>query len=1218
MASRKIAQSEESLLFTNSKSGSKKKPECKFFKSGKCFRGEKCTFAHTASTPSKNSTSSITKEKSKSKCFYCSKSGHYAKDCRKKQKDESENAKESSSSNKNESKSENDAIYTALERPSSSRWVIDSGSTRHICNNKQLFSTLSKCDMAIIEVANKQFIQGRQSGTISLRVNAGNSIQDIEIRDVLYIPNIAKNLLSVKMLAIQGLNTLFTRDNCVITSSDNNTVFAQGISPDRLYYLEVIEGEHASLADSTPKHKASLWHQRLGHISLQAMNSLKDNQMLEGLNYTNSYSDKDTKTFCEPCVLGKSPRKPFPKISTTKTKGILELIHSDVVGPLPQTTSGNRYLITFIDDYTRKIFGYLMKKKSDALNCFKDFHLKVTVEKESKIKTLRSDNGGEYMSKEFSQYLAQNGIKSQFTTPHSPQQNGVAERFNRTIIDTMRVLIKQSNLPDTFWGEAVMTAIYLRNRSPTAAVANMVPEHAWSGTKPNVMHLRVFGCDAYAHNNEQQKKLHAKSQKCTFLGYDLHRKCYRLFDFSTGQLVLNRDVTFNESAMFKRSNTQLQTISVPLSSFEDSFFDEPEDVNEYKRPEAVKDKDQLIEDQPVEDQLIEDQPIEDYVEAEAEENNINKNINQEEEIIIDDNKEEQEEYDDHEVHEHNFIEEQKYGPRSSRIRNPTTKLLEHFECNYAMLASGEEPLTYKEAITSENKQEWIEACKQEYDALVLNNTWKATTLPLNRKAIGNKWVFKIKEKADGTIDRYKARLVAKGFSQVKGIDFNETFAPVAKYKSTRCLLAVAAHYDLDLHQMDFTTAFLNGTLDEEIYMEQPDGFQIKGKEHMVLKLQKGLYGLKQASRTWNLLLDNYLKGLGYVQCVSDECIYVKKGGSKAIIIIAVYVDDLIIASNSVKERVHLQNQLSQQYQMKDMGELHWCLGMRITRDRTARTIKVDQSAYIMKVLKRFTMEQCKSCDTPAQINVKLTTKMSPSTDTETKLMKKIPYQSAIGSLMYAMIGTRPDIAAATIAASRFMSNPGTQHWTAVKKIFRYLRGTTSLGITFSGSTNNNKDVNNNNNNINVIGYCDSDWGDNIDHRKSTTGYVFHIANGPVSWSSKVQPTVALSSTEAEYMAVSMAAQDAKWIINLLNELHFEVKTPVVIYEDNQGCIALSKNNVNHSRTKHIDIKHHFIRECVKLQQIQLQYLPTEEMVADMLTKPIDTKKFVNLRATLMG
>jgi hypothetical protein len=518
-----------------------------------------------------------------------------------------------------------------------------------------------------------------------------------------------------------------------------------------------------------------------------------------------------------------------------------------------------------------------------------------------------------------------------------------------------------------------------------------------------------------------------------------------------------------------------------------------------------------------------------------------------------------------------------------------------------------EPTSLREAMQSEEWPQWQQAAQEEIDSIHAAGTWTLTRLPPGRKAIGCKFVFKRKLRADGTIDRYKARLVAKGYSQKEGVDYDETFAPVAKFGAIRTLLSLSAHYDFEVHQMDVRTAFLNGDLDVDIYMRQPDGFVAPGQEELVCKLNKSLYGLKQAGRAWYHKIHHTLPELGFTALHADTCVYILRQSS-VLIIIALYVDDLLLFSNSLERLETLKRDLSSRFSMKDLGEAQYILGLQIERDRTARTLSISQREYVRKMLERAGLSDCRPAATPLETSVKLTKADCPTPPAPDPALVRL-YQSAVGAIMYAMLGTRPDIAFAVTALSQFSSNPGQVHWTAVQRLLRYLAGTLHYKLTYGPPRQQA---------MAFYGYCDSDWGSDIDNRRSVTGYVFMLGGSAISWQAKKQHTVALSSVEAEYMASAQAAREAMWCRTMLRELglHGLVTMPTAIYSDSQGSIALSRNPEHHARSKHIDIRHHYIREQVAAGTIELRYVSTDDMVADALTKPLSRDKHVRFTAML--
>ena len=498
-------------------------------------------------------------------------------------------------------------------------------------------------------------------------------------------------------------------------------------------------------------------------------------------------------------------------------------------------------------------------------------------------------------------------------------------------------------------------------------------------------------------------------------------------------------------------------------------------------------------------------------------------------------------------------------------------------------------------MASPEKSKWASAMEKEIESLRKNDVWELVELPKDRKTVGSKWVFKLKTDADGSVEQHKPRLVAQGFSQKHGLDYDETFSPVIRFESLRAVIALAVQNGLKLHQMDVTTAFLNGELEEEVYMRQPEGFVAKGREHLVCKLKRSIYGLKQSPRCWNSALDSRLKTMGFAQTTSDPCLYVSTEGE--MFVIAVYVDDIVLAGKSNRKMSEVKNALASRFDVKDMGELHYFLGVKIVQDMDAGNVWIGQPAYAESILQKFGMESAKPVGTPVDNGTKLV-----KTTEESERVEQTLYQSAVGSLLYLSMGTRPDITYAVSNVARFCAYPSKQHLTAVKRILRYLKGSTDLGLLYS--VDGSRDC---------VGYSDADWAGDVNDHKSTSGYLFQLGGAAVSWRSKKQACVALSTAEAEYMALASAAQEAVWMRQLTTDLNNGPTGATVIFEDNQSTICMAQNPQFHGRSKHIGIKYHFIREQVTSGTVELKYCRSEMMVADMLTKGLCRDQFVKLR-----
>lgn len=509
----------------------------------------------------------------------------------------------------------------------------------------------------------------------------------------------------------------------------------------------------------------------------------------------------------------------------------------------------------------------------------------------------------------------------------------------------------------------------------------------------------------------------------------------------------------------------------------------------------------------------------------------------------------------------------------------------------------EEPTSYEEAINSPEGVEWRRAMEEEMSSLHVNGTWTLEKPPHGTKLLPVKWVYKKKRGADGQVLRYKGRLVVKGFAQRKGIDYNEVFAPVAKYSTMRALLAKAAAEGLHLHQLDVKTAFLNGDLEEDIWMQQPPGFS--GGEGLACHLKKSLYGLKQAPRAWNSCLLKELEALGYRAVDADACLFVKET-EKDTVWLLVYVDDILLAAKHLATIVAEKAALAGVFDIHDMGKVCRHLGMDITRDLEAGTLTLSQKRMAVEVVAKYGLSDANGRVLPLQTS----TKLEPAKPGEPLLdTSKYAYAEAIGSLMYLVVCTRPDLAQAVGALARHVNKPTWQHWLCLKGVLRYLAGTLDLGITYSKS----KPV--------LEAYCDADYAGDVDSRKSTSGFVFLMHGGAMSWGSHLQTVVAASTTEAEFIAAASATKEALWLHSLLKALGRPVAT-IDIKCDNQGAIKVMKHPIASKRTKHIDVAYKFACFYVRRGDVAFQYCATAVMVADIMTKPLPQAKFEFCRSNM--
>lgn len=513
-----------------------------------------------------------------------------------------------------------------------------------------------------------------------------------------------------------------------------------------------------------------------------------------------------------------------------------------------------------------------------------------------------------------------------------------------------------------------------------------------------------------------------------------------------------------------------------------------------------------------------------------------------------------------------------------------------------------DPQNFMEAVTSTLSPQWWESMFSEINSLEARQTWELCILPAGRKAVRCKWVYKTKYNPDGSVARLKSRLCAKGFTQVAGIDFTETFAPTVKFTTLRLIFSLAAHFGLHLEQTDVDCAFLYADLKEEIYMEQPQGFERRGPngERLVCRLRKAVYGLKQAPHNWHRLLHDFMVTQGCRQLRTDPGAYVFRSADGLILgIIAIYVDDVLICSNSVAWIASFKQALGARFDIKDLGSCSWLLGMKVERDLAARTITIHQEKYINDLLATHGMADCTPTAVPSVGN---DPRESAPFDDVTL------YRSLVGGLLYAAVATRPDIAEAVARLCRFMGAPTQAHMEDARHCLRYLKGTKTRGLTFGGARE-----------LLLRGYSDANFPTTYPSGcKSTSGYVFFLCGAAISFLSKLQPLVALSTAEAEYIALCMTVQEALFLRQMLAELGFPQDEPTPIGEDNQACITIATNDVTSARTKHLDIRLHFVRDAHHARQVAIEYVPTKDMLADMFTKPLARPLFEDLCGRVMN
>ncbi|KAK1379914.1 hypothetical protein POM88_026658 [Heracleum sosnowskyi] len=786
-------------------------------------------------------------------------------------------------------------------------------------------------------------------------------------------------------------------------------------------------------------------------------------------------------------------------------------------------------------------------------------------------------------------YFNKKHVSKDKTAPRQHVNNkkhGVVERKNRTLIEAARTMLSESKLPMYFWAEAANTACYTQNRTLINKDLMKTPYEIMNNKKPTVKYFHVFGakCFVLIDDNVKRGKFEAKAQEAIFVGYS--RRSYRVYLVGSHTVKESVNVTFDDT---KFPNIQKEDSSEKLK-FDNLPDSESDDV---ATPEVIAGNDNNNDDN-------------DPGGGGGNTGNNGDTTNTGEESSRQSSNNSGGENEGSSSHSQHQSEFQGESSRSNLPRQTVwnrahpfeliigdpdvgvkTRSATQNECHYSAFLSEMEPKKTEEALTG---PDWVIAMQDELNQFEQQQVWKLVPRPKNKKVIGTRWVYRNKLDEDGIVTRNKARLVAQGYSQAEGIDYDETYAPVARLEAIRMFLAFAAYSNFKVYQMDVKSAFLNGELDEEVYVEQPPGFENQELLDFVYFLFKAIYGLKQAPRKWYDTLSGFLLENGFVRGIIDKTLFSKKHKSD-MILVQVYVDDIIFGSTNDNLCKRFAELMQSKFEMSMMGELKFFLGLQVSQ--RSNGIFICQSKYLKEILKKYHMEDSASARTPSSTAIKL-----GASDNYIKV-DVTSYRGMIGSLLY-LTASRPDIMYATCLCARFQADPRDVHLVAVKRILRYLKGTPNLGIWYPKYSD-----------FNLIGYTDSDYAGSVVDRKSTSGSFQFLGGRLISWYSKKQQTVSNSTAEAEYIAAGSCCAQILWIRNQLRDYGFVLdKIPILC--DNTSAIAISNNPVQHSRTKHIDIRYHFIREHVMNGTVELHFVPTEEQIADIFTKSVDESTFIKL------
>lgn len=1089
--------------------------------------------------------------------------------------------------------------------------IIDSGATDSMVNDSTLLQNITALPHpAHIRIGDGRTIPALQTGDLHI----GTCI----LKGVLYAPLISHNLLAVRKF---NGTWSFSNGECTL-QSDGNTIL-HGKQKGGLYVVQIPKASPTLLLAA--KADLASWHERLGHANAAAIIRLGKAGRLGVWDCT------ETSLICEPCIMGKGTRLPSLPSDVRATTS-LERVSVDLWGPAPDTgRNGERFALTCYDDYTRKIHVYFLHTKSQALAQFKVFAALVETQLNTKIKIIRSDNGGEFISTLFKEYTAQKGIEHHYVPPDAHTQNGRVERAHLTLFNAVRTLLAASGLPKSFWPDAASYAAYTRARIPPASSSSSgshgkSPEDLWSRRTALISHLQPFGCKLWFRDHRVPTKLDVRYRRGRLLGYVAGTTYYKVWDKEKEKPTTSRDVRFDYRPE-DRPNGSTSTSSLGahgVLGIPTSVSDAAAPLSAGYAPPSAR-------------------PLADFRDASSPTTNFNINND----LAFPSNHSPTgspapipdalppsdtpaPELDDlEEPRPANWrgwtetpeprslapspeplpaalpADDVPDGPRrTTRFTNrpnyeeippddAATAAVATIQANIAIALvaaiGSSTPNTYREARSCSDWALWQGAMHAELANMAKYGVW--TPIPrTSQRTLSGRWVYTRKlDGSTGQPSAYKARFVVKGYNQVEGVDYTELFASVAHKDSIRVFLALVNWFDLECHQVDIKGAFLNGEIDTLIYIDPPEGSSYDAAT--VLKLNKSLYGLKQSPRLFNQALDRWLRSVGLSPTTADPCVYIRRRNDRSFLMLSVHVDDQLIACNTVDELEEFKLALHKQFECTDTGDVNYFLGFNVYRDRPARTLYISQEHYITSLLDRFGFPSgSNSTKTPFPSN------FNPveATEAEFAAARHLEYPQIAGSILYAATITRPDLAYCAGVLARYISKWSQAHYDAARHLLRYLRGTAHLCLRFDAEAGHRI----------VLGHADADWGGCTSTRRSTTGYVFNTYGGTVAWRSRRQPTVSLSTTEAEYMASTDATKQAVWLAQLLADLGFPIGTAFPILNDNRGAVELSKNPVAHDKSKHIALRMAFLRENVLKGVITLEHVSTASNTADLLTKAL--------------
>lgn len=1135
-------------------------------------------------------------------CDYCGIDGHSIEKCRTKQRADARRSQLGNSSNADQATNSNGNFVGRHQV-----WHIDSGTNGHVSNSEFSFSNLDKSAREKYKVANgaTDFTDGTGNGVISIMNNSTSSCDSnhqIPLINMSLSKKADVNLLSVSKLAKNGYEFQFKDNFCTILKDGKE--IHKTTEQNGLYILntEPLSVNYKSILKPKPVAKCiHEWHRILSHRNLKDIALMKKTGLeIRDCNCTDQ---------CIDCITSKLPRHSFPKKSFTVVGGPLDCIVTDLCGPFDVLTiGGNKYFITFTDLYSDYVEVALLKSKNEAFEKIKDFFAKSKTQYGKVPKVIRFDRGGEFCNGRVEDLMRDYGTKIQTTVGYAPEQNGLAEKENQTLVESLRAMLKSSKLPQSLWGEALHETVYNLNRVPCAKGKGKSPYELFHGKPANLDDFHEFGAKAFIPIPKcKRHKLDDKAQEVCYVGHDDRSKGKRFYNSRTNKIDLAMGEVFVDNSQHQAGSVKTQSCAIGDQLNVEGCENEcgighRNGSVKPQRPEcdSVNDADLDI-NFILSDSMFDMSPPANRIQVEEGRDDESENDESHNETESDTD---YESFENSESESDNDQNNNDRGPRrSGRATEPPVRLTYnrlgspernhlHIKIEKVGQIANNDPKTVKQALSCEESAEWQLAMQKEYDSMLKNGTWELVDRPRDKNVVGCKWVFKTKLNEDNKVSEFKARLVAKGYTQEQGNDYDEVFAPVVRSPTIRMFLNVTARRNLQIRQFDIKTAFLNGKLDEEIYMKQPEGFQVGDK---VCRLHKAIYGLKQAARMWNIAIDEVLHACGFKVSTADPCLYYKRNETEETYLI-MHVDDLLIASNTVEHINLVEKHISSFFELKNLGEPRNFLSVKIEKDENGDYF-MSQTQYIEKIIEEGNLTSARTSPMPLDVGYfKL--------ECDDFLVSNEKYRKLTGMLNYLSTHSRPDISASVSILSGKNNNPTELDLNEVKRIIRYLAGTKDLRLQISNKSSTEG----------LLLYSDSDYAADPEDRLSRSATITFYAGGILSWMSHKQVCVSASSTEAEYYALTETAKEAKWLRFLCETFNIPTHQPAAVKADNQSAITLVTEEKFRMNTRHIDAKYKLCTQLQKQKIIDVTWVPTASNIADMLTKPLGSSKLKQLRS----